>query len=88
MRTRYESSFEKDLRKIRDKKLLKKIKEIIEEVRKADTLMDISHLKKIKAYDTFYRIHLKDYRIGIEVIEDEVIFTRILHRRDVYRYFP
>jgi mRNA interferase RelE/StbE len=31
---------------------------------------------------------LGDYRIGIEVLEDEVIFVRMLHRRDIYRYFP
>ena len=29
-----------------------------------------------------------DYRIGIEVLEDRVIFVRILHRKDIYRYFP
>jgi mRNA interferase RelE/StbE len=77
------------LRKIRDKNVLKKIKGVIEDVRKADKLTGISHLKKIKTYDTFYRIRIGDYRIGIEATEDEVvIFVRILHRKDVYRYFP
>ncbi len=75
MKIRYEASFEKDLRKIRDRNVLKKIKGVIEDVRKADRLTTISHLKKIKTYDTFYRIRTGDYRIGVEATEDEVIFA-------------
>jgi len=79
----YEACFEKDLKNISDKNLLKKIKSTIEEIRKTDKLSSISNLKKLKGYETFYRI-----RIGIEIIEDCVIFTRVLHRKEVYRYFP
>jgi len=79
----YEACFEKDLKNINDKNLLKKIKSTIEEIRKTDKLSSISNLKKLKGYETFYRI-----RIGIEIIEDCVIFTRVLHRKEVYRYFP
>jgi mRNA interferase RelE/StbE len=33
-------------------------------------------------------IRVGDYRIGV-VLEDGVVtFVRVLHRRDVYRYFP
>lgn len=55
MKIRYEARFEKDLRKIRDKNVLRRIKGIIEDVREADKVAVISHLKKIKTYDTFYR---------------------------------
>jgi len=51
-------------------------------------LSDIQNLKKMQGYDTFYRIRLGDYRIGIEVAADQVILVRILHRKDIYRYFP
>ncbi len=88
MNIRYESSFEKDLRKIRDKDLLQKIKDAINEVKKAKNTKDINSLKKLKGYETFYRIKLGDYRIGIEIIRDEMIFTRFLHRKEVYRFFP
>jgi mRNA interferase RelE/StbE len=42
----------------------------------------------MQGYDSFYRIRLADYRIGIEIINDEIIFARFLHRKDVYKYFP
>jgi len=84
----YEACFEKDLKNISDKNLLKKIKNTIEEIGKTDKLSSISNLKKLRGYETFYRIRIGDYRIGVEIIEDCVIFTRVLHRKEVYRYFP
>ena len=42
----------------------------------------------MKGYDTFYRIRLGDYRMGIDVLDNEVIIARLLHRKDIYRYFP
>ncbi|MBE7472091.1 MAG: type II toxin-antitoxin system RelE/ParE family toxin [Anaerolineae bacterium] len=88
MEIRFEASFEKDLKKIRDKKLLKQIREVIEEVKLAKGLKDITDLKKLKGYETFYRIRLGDYRIGIDIVENKVIFTRFLHRKEIYKYFP
>ncbi|WP_202807006.1 type II toxin-antitoxin system RelE family toxin [Planktothrix agardhii] len=48
----------------------------------------MNHLKKLQGYDTFYRIRLGNYRIGIELNEDTIIFTRFLHRKDIYKFFP
>lgn len=88
MEIRFEASFEKDLKKVRDKKLLKQVREVIEEVKQAEGLRGINDLKKLKGYETFYRIRIGDYRIGIDLIGNRVIFTRILHRKEIYKYFP
>ena len=88
MNVRFESSFEKDLGKIKDRKLLIKIKDTVLEVRQASRPTDVTSLLKLQGYQTYYRIRLGDYRIGIEIINDEVIFARVLHRKDIYRYFP
>ncbi len=45
-------------------------------------------MKKMQGYDTLYRIRLGDYRIGIEIVADQVILVRFLHRKDIDRYFP
>jgi mRNA interferase RelE/StbE len=84
----FEASFARDLKRIRNKHLLQQVQKIIKRVKIAHTLNDIHNLKKMQGYDTFYRIRLRDYRIGIEVIGERVIFVRILHRKDIYRYFP
>ncbi len=41
-----------------------------------------------KGESSYYRIRFGDYRIGIKIEDDLVIFIRALHRKDIYRYFP
>jgi mRNA interferase RelE/StbE len=75
---KYEAKFQKDLRNITDHSLLKKLKSIIEECKDANHIYMINNLKKLKGYETFYRIRISEYRIGIEIVENTIIFTRIL----------
>jgi Cytotoxic translational repressor of toxin-antitoxin stability system len=88
MKIKFESRFEKDLRKIKDQKVLSELKQIIIQCKTTENLSEINHLKKLQGYDTFYRIRLGNYRIGIELSEDTIIFTRFLHRKDIYKFFP
>lgn len=88
MNVKFEKSFAKDLENIREKALLKRVKGVIDEVKNADNVQEISSLKKLKGYETFYRIRFGDYRVGIEVVNNEIIFTRFLHRKEIYRFFP
>ena len=88
MQVKFEARFAKDLRAIRDQKLLNKIKEIVDECKSANSLSELNQLKKMQGYDSFYRIRSGEYRIGIEIVADEIIFTRFLHRKDIYKYFP
>ncbi len=88
MKVKYEASFAKDLKNIKDKKVLQKLKSVIENVKEAAEPSAVNRLRKLRGYETFYRIRIGDYRIGIEIIDAEVIFTRFLHRKEIYRYFP
>lgn len=72
-------SFSKDLKKINDKKLLLKIKILLEELKKTvvviekedDLLLKISNTKKISGANHAYRIKIThEYRIGV-IIESE-----------------
>jgi mRNA-degrading endonuclease RelE of RelBE toxin-antitoxin system len=42
----------------------------------------------MRGYTNRYRIRIGDYRVGIEVNEDVIEVMRVLHRRELYRYFP
>jgi mRNA interferase RelE/StbE len=84
----FEASFARDLKRIRDKQLLERVHQVIEFVKEAPTTGAVTELRKMQGYDTFYRIRLGDYRIGMEIVDDLVIFVCFLHRKDVYRYFP
>ncbi len=72
MQVKFETKFAKYLRAIRDQKLLNKVKEIIEDCKSVNTPLEINHIKKMQGYDSFYRIRLGEYRIGLEIINDEI----------------
>ena len=88
MKVAFEASFARDLKRIEDKALLGRVEETIADAKSAAALSEIKHLRKMRGYATFYRIRLGDYRIGLDVVDDEVVFVRILHRKDIYRRFP
>ena len=88
MKIEFRKSFEKDLLKILDAKLYERIQEAIEQVEKAENLSEVSNVKKLKGEADYYRIRLGDYRVGIKVNDNLVSFVRILHRKEIYRYFP
>lgn len=88
MKVSFEASFARDLKKIKNKALLQSIEQTITEVKAATTLTEIKSLGKLRGYPTFFRIRIGDYRIGLEVLNDEIIFVRVLHRKEIYRYFP
>ncbi len=83
-------TFNKDVDKINDKKIISHILNIIELMRISESISIIPNLKKLKGYNNFYRISIGNYRLGFEYIEEEkkFILIRFLHRKEIYRYFP
>lgn len=88
MIVRFEARFAKDLRDLSDNTLLTRISEAINNVKHADGIAEIRGLKKLKGFESYYRIRIGDYRLGLELNGTEFVFVRCLHRKDIYRYFP
>lgn len=88
MNVRIDKSFEKDTDKIKDVRLLNKIALVIEYCIAVKTIQEIQHCKKLSGYKNYYRIKLGLYRIGVRFENEELLFERILHRKDIYKNFP
>lgn len=88
MKVQFRKSFEKDLRKLRDREVLSRVQGIIGEVEASQRLDEISNFKKLKTQGNYYRIRVGDHRIGIMIDGETVNFVRILHRREIYKKFP
>jgi len=88
MKIEFLRSFERDLRKTRDRSLLLRVQTVIEHIEQADSIQQIYPLKKLAGDDEFYRIRIGDYRLGLIIEADTVTFVRFLHRKDLHRYFP
>lgn len=88
MKVQFEESFSRDLRRIEDRDVLRRIRQAIETVEHASNLLEIPHLTRLRSQGRHYRIRVGDYRLGLTVEEDQIVFVRALHRREIYRYFP
>ena len=90
MKTAFRRSFTRDLKKLKkDPQMLGRVRAAIEEIEAAGELGELAGVKKLTGGGgDYYRLRIGDYRIGIELAEEVVVFVRCLHRRDVYRYFP
>lgn len=73
MQLKIEKSFEKDVFKIQDKALLKKIEALIHALIETESLQNISHVKKLKGYRAYYRIRIGDYRLGLELENNTLV---------------
>ncbi len=83
-----EKTFLKDVEKIRVKSVLLKLQEIIESIRRAETLDEISDVKKLTGSKNYFRLRFGNYRIGFKFQNKEIKLIRILHRKEIYSYFP
>lgn len=88
MKVEFKASFAKDLRNIKDNALLARIKEAIEQVEQLTDLQQLTNLKKLKGGTNYHRLRVGEYRLGITIDGDTVIFVRCLNRKEIYRYFP
>ncbi len=89
MKVLFTKSFAKDLRRHKkNPELMGQIRKIIEKVEQAEAVTELTQLKQLKADGRFFRIRIGDYRIGITVEDDEITFIRVLHRKEIYRFFP
>ncbi|MBN1902154.1 type II toxin-antitoxin system RelE/ParE family toxin [Candidatus Sumerlaeota bacterium] len=88
MKIEYRESFRKDLKKIKDPFLFREIKKIISHAEKIANPHELKDMKKLKGGGDYFRIRIFDYRLGLKQNGDTLVFIRILHRKDIYRYFP
>jgi mRNA interferase RelE/StbE len=89
MKTLFDESFWKSLKKIKDRKVKLKIAGLITEFDNAKTLFDVLNVKKLQGYSSFYRVRVGDYRVGFELIDSEtVLFIIVAQRKEIYCIFP
>ena len=88
MELEFRDSFLKDVKRIKETAAKKKIAAVISDAHKVVSLLDLKNVKKLEGSNTYYRIRVGDYRVGIKLQDKTLIFMRCLNRKDIYRYFP
>ena len=89
MNVEFSKSFDKQIRKITDKILLKRLGNVIKKVIECNSLHEIPNLKPIAGHPGFFRIRIGEYRVGIS-FEEEIVWFHFFGKRDesTYKKFP
>jgi len=88
MEYRITKHFAKKFSKNKNKKLAQALYSVINEVSTVKTFSEVNNQKKMKGYETAYRIRIGSYIIGVFVSDDIVEFSTFDHRSSIYRTFP
>lgn len=89
MKIEYRQLFLKDLKKLKNQPIYKQIYTLMFDILPTvKSLQDVPNVKSLVGTPNRYRIGIGDYRIGIEINNDNLEVLRALHRREFYRYFP
>lgn len=61
---------------------------VFEELPELRSIGESGKIEKMHGYELCYKIRFGDYRVGL-VNEDNVIVVKVvMHRREIYRFFP
>ena len=88
MELRYKSSFDRDLKKIRDSGLLRRVEDKITELKAADSLSEVSGIEKIRSRENYYRVRIGGHRLYLTREYGVAVIRGIGHRSRAYRSFP
>ena len=88
MKTVFTKALTKDVRKIKDQRLITKIESVLESMKAASHPDELQSVKRMTGYPSAYRIRIGNYRLGFYYENDEIILARCLKRSDIYKVFP
>ena len=84
----FSPTFLRDLKKITDQTLLRRIQTTIEQLEAAVSLQTVPSVTKLQGLGDYYRARIGEYRLGFKADATTAVLLRCLHRREIYRYFP
>ncbi len=88
MNVEFDKSFAKSLDKVKDVSVAHRLVGLIEQAEKAGSISSLKGIKKMVGFRSYYRIRLGDYRVGVELVDDQtVLFLLICHQKDMYKRF-
>jgi mRNA interferase RelE/StbE len=61
---------------------------VFEEMPRTKSIQAVGKVEKMHGYSGYYKVRFGDYRVGMQVVGETVIFERVLHRKEIYRKFP
>jgi mRNA interferase RelE/StbE len=88
MEIRINKTFLKEMAKLPQNQRTKVEDFLFNELETYNNFHKIPGIQKLKGYNNYYRIRFGTYRAGIRVEGNMIYFERLLHRKDIYKFYP
>lgn len=85
---KFHKNFLKDLENIPLKERKRIELFVFHEIPQFEALHEIPKLDKLKGYRNYYKIRFGNYRLGLRYSNNTLYIERLLHRKEIYRYYP
>jgi len=88
VKVQYRKKFLTDLARIpaSERKAIEKF--AFEDLPALNSVAESGKVERLKGSKNCYKVRFGSYRVGLKLEEDTASFERVLHRRDIYRFFP
>lgn len=88
MHVEYTKRFLKDLASLPLHVRIEIEKFVFEVIPDASDFYAIKKFESMRGYPNYFKARFGDYRIGVMYQNHVLIFMRVLHRKEIYRFFP
>jgi mRNA interferase RelE/StbE len=61
---------------------------VFDELISASSISSLGKVEKMRGYHGFYKVRFGNYRVGLAIENEAVIGKTVMHRRDIYKFFP
>ena len=77
MELEFRDAFLKDLKRIKDAAMRKKVAAVISDAKNIASLLELKNVKKLEGNVDYYRIRIGDYRIGVK-LQEKTLFSCVV----------
>ena len=88
MKIEYKKKFLKELSKLPLPHRTTIEKFVFEYLPTLKSVTEANRIEKMRGYDQYYKLRFGDYRVGLKYKNDILTLERVLHRKEIYKFFP
>jgi mRNA interferase RelE/StbE len=61
---------------------------VFQQLSSVQSMTDLGNIEKMRGYTNYYKARFGDYRIGFSLEGKILKAERVLHRKEIYKFFP
>lgn len=88
MNVSYSKKFLKQLASIPSETRIKIEEFVFNELISVSSTSSLGKVEKMQGHHGFYKVRFGNYRVGLAIENEVIIVKTVMHRREIYKFFP